>query len=77
MRLTQRAIAMRYTIPPGTLVEIRRRGEKHFRRYTTRRPLQFEQPHSTAYRGTVLYFQEGEWLISVRHDRVRDCGQRD
>ena len=68
---------MRYTLPAGTQVEIRRTGQKQFNRYTTKKTLRFERPHASAYRGTVLYFREADWLICVRSERVHDSGQRD
>lgn len=68
---------MRYSIPAGTTVEVRRIGERRFQPHTTRRLLQFDRPQTVAYGGRVLYFEYQRWLISVRADRVIDRGKRD
>ena len=68
---------MRYRLPVGTPVEVRKRSEKQFRRHVMRRELVFDRPQTVAYGGRVLYFECQGWLISVRADRVDDRGQRD
>ena len=68
---------MRYLIPKGTTVDVRRIGQRKFRVHTTRRVLHFDKPQTVAYGGRVMYFEFGRWLTSVRAERVIDRGRRD
>ena len=52
---------MRYRIPIGTHVEVRKRGERKFRRHVMRRELVFQEPQTVAYGGRVMYFEFGHF----------------
>jgi hypothetical protein len=42
-----------------------------------RRELVFDQSQTVAYDGQVMYFEFGQWLISVRAERIIDRKRRD
>ena len=67
---------MRYKIPAGTTVDVRRIGQRRFQPHTTRKTLHFDKPQTVAYGGKVYYFEYQRWLISVRAERVIDEGRR-
>ena len=64
---------MRYVVPVGTEVSVAKDdGSKRWQRFVTRKDTEFS--HYVSLNSGAYVFQNGEWLMLVRREKVEHLG---
>lgn len=73
MNDTTKFVRPKFVIPTGTRIHTRNvMQDLRMRPHVTRKELSFDDRTNTGDGGSLYYFQQGSWLISVDASQVRD-----